>query len=313
MTSESYASVFSAFEKTTATEIVVERNGKHGFVALSESAQKIVNALDEAPLADLLRLSCEGITNIERAAIYRTYGNRVYYDEEPFVWTGSRFERFEQDYAEEVVLLSGNFVEGFLKESGATRLILRKESKLDGKALDESSVNEIVAEPPYFTKDGALYLSTPSGNRLIAALPCVEELTLSDCAFYDDGALYPCERITSLTIPFAGNTMYEDAQNFQGEAAPMFGFTEQGHYRVPATLQRVTVLGGKLISYAFYGFHGLKEVVVCGVKKSAIARTAFTGLSLDLLHTPRKDVLLQGDYTQTPLPCGCALFTKTAV
>ncbi len=309
-TSESYVSALASFCGIEEDGILLRRGELEGKVALSEKAKSLVSALNGAPLADLLSLSGEGLSRFEHAAIFRAFEDTLFYDGDCFAWSGERLVRTELRNAKKVVLLSGKLPKGLLAQTGAEYLRLDEYAELTAAALTGSQVVAIKANAPYEAVENAVYRNTPTGTRLIAALPQTEALVIENCSFIDEGALSACTNLKSLTLPFVGNTKYCNSLSFRGEIAALFGTDEEGRYYVPSTLERVTVCGGKLVSYAFYGCASVKEVNVCGLPWQDIARTAFLGLRLSTLHCPRSDVQLTGAYESEYLPCGCTLFTQ---
>ncbi len=313
-TEETYASVLSDYYGLTETEILLVRNGVTGRIALSDRAKATVAAFEQAELADLLSLDKEGLSPAERGAIYRAYGNVLYYDGDAFAWNGEEFARSSRKRMEKVVLLSDNLPKELLKECGAGTLAVRAEAKLTADRLLGSTVSALEAELPYVARESALYLQTAAGERLVAVLPAVTELTVEGCAFIDEGALTACRGLTSLSLPFVGNSGYPSAKEFVGELGVLFGKDEKGAYAVPDCLKKVSVSGGSIVSYAFYGCDGLEEINACGVSWWDISREAFTGLpSLKRLITPRYSVTLTGEFEKSKLDCGCTQYVRKEV
>ena len=99
------------------------------------------------------------------------YGERAYYDGEPFAWDGTRVSRTERTQFSEVVLLSGSFEGNFLLNSGAQTLYLTEESEIGENDLLNSLLTHIVAPSPYFLRDGELWESVLGVGRFVAYLP----------------------------------------------------------------------------------------------------------------------------------------------
>ena len=127
--------------------------------------------------------------------------------------------------------------------------------------------------------------------------------------FADEGALLPCEQLEEVEIPFAGSAQSSAGTLYRGEFAHLF--STGAEYCVPVTLKRVRVKGGYLISHAFYACKFVEEIDACGVSARDIERDAFADcISLKLLHTPRADVTLQGNFTKRLAPCGCTVYER---
>lgn len=289
-------------------DILLVRDGVYGTVSTGEEAKVAFSILSTADLGELYAMHTDGVSRLERAALFHAFGDVLFLDGgESFSFDGSRVLRLnDTKEAHKAVLLGGRVTATQLKAIRARELELRTRAEFTAAALVGTVVEEVTAYEPYAASGNVVYRNTPSGRRLIAGLPNATFLE-ADCNFADRGALLPCVNIQSLVLPFvgSGDTVTTD---FHGELAYLFSTASE--YRVPETLARVRVTGGVLVSFAFYDCAGLTEIDACGVKAENIAEDAFMGLDLRLLHTPRKDVLLGGEYISCTAPCGCTVFEK---
>ena len=202
------------------------RFGIHGGQYIPETLMNAVLELEAAyenykndpefnrELAELLTFRLESCSRLEKAALFLRYGGRCYYAGESFCWNGEKISRAERTKFTEVVLLNGNLPSAFLRDAGAKTLILSGKAEFTVRSLVGSEVETVVASEPYFTKDGAVYLETAGGTRLVAALPNVENLEIH-CDYLDKGALSACANLKTLKLP----------ENFDGTLAMLFGNT----------------------------------------------------------------------------------------
>ena len=311
-TSENYGGAYRALRGiTSAGNVALYRDGLTGEIAGSEELRSAVAVFEEGALGELYAMR-PSLDRIERAALWREYGGRVYCDLDLYRWTGERVERVSSCVGEEFVLLAGGVSSSVLAKSGAETLIVKKEAEIKSSALTGTAVKRLVAEAPYAAEEGVLFLDTPGGRRLIAAVPNATDLYVAECDFADKGALLCCGEIVSLSLPFLGNAPSSALTEYEGEFARLF--RGANGYSVPACLRRVRVRGGEIISHAFYSCPFVEEVNACGVDPEKIASDAFSDLrSLLLLHTPRKNVRLQGAYTSCVAPCGCTVYERVGV
>lgn len=207
-------SFYTAYAALTGTEerIVLTRCGLTGEIEAGEEYQRVRKTLERGTLAQMLNLKAEGLSSIERAALWKRYSGLGYYSDGFFAWNGEGVSRAEERTYEEVFLLTGDLPAGLLKRTGANKLIVHGEAGLTAKGLVGSLVTEAEARWPYFERDGAIYLQTAVGVRLIAVLPFVTELTI-DCDFLDEGALSPCICLEKLSLP----------EKYKGGLARIFG------------------------------------------------------------------------------------------
>ncbi len=265
---ETFASVHSAICGASEVGVLLERDGTRGVIEGSERFSDVFATLGGGSLAELLSLQSGGLSAPEQVALLRTFSGYVWYAEGSFVWNGEKVVENEKTTAQTVVLLSGELKRGYLSATGATSLVVCAEAQVSAEDFVGSAVETLVAKPPYFVSNEALYLQTAGGKRLVAALPNVTSLSVDrDTRFLDDGALAPCTHLQTLEIPFVGNV-----QN------PYFGslfVTDgEGKFVIPSTLERVRVKSGKIYSHAFYGCDFLQEIDVRGVHE--IEKDAFS-------------------------------------
>lgn len=307
VTEESYTSAYLSLAGTDGKNVILSRGGLTG--KIESRAEETYDVLSNGNLAQLLGCTAEG-TRIDGAALFREFANRVWYSGSYFVWTGNKVERVSRAECEEIVFLEGSVTSRVLRETNASTVYLRAGAELSASAFAGSNVREVYAEAPYEQNGGAVYLNTPGGKRLSSAIGNVKELVLDgDLAFADEGALLACGSLTALVLPFLGSAKSHFGTEYRGEFAHLF--SDGKEYRVPETLTYVEVTGGRIVSFAFYGCPGIKEINACFVSADEISRTAFSGLgSLEILHTPRRDVSLTGNFTSYTADCGCTVYTR---
>ncbi len=308
-TALSEAEAFDLLEGADGGGIVLFDGEKHGRIASDAQMRAAYEILARGSLLSLLALDVSQLPGLERTALFCEYGETLWYAGGAFGFDGTSVSPKEAEYARRVVLLSGQLPADFLKETGARELGLAYDAELEASALIGSEVEAVTAEPPYAFEDGAIYLDTPGGRRFVAALPALTELTVRGCAFADRGALLPCKALQKLTLPFVGSSLSGMESGFSGELLWLFQ-TADG-YTMSETLTSVTVTGGTLGAYAFYGCYALEEIDACGVSPEKISPQAFLGANgLTRLHTPRSDVLLEGEFSSHTAPCGCTVYER---
>lgn len=296
---ESYCAALGALSGFENGRLLFEREGVRGSKPAGGELFRLDALLDGGSLPELLAADFSALSGLEGAALYRKYANVGFYSGDLFAYDGERVSRTRRTAFGEIVLLDGKLQSGVLVRSGAKKLTLRPQAEFSAAALVGTQVCEIAAREPYFTEGGALYLKTPGGVRLIAALPSAEELAVSEVAFCDEGALSPCARLVSLSLPFIGLSRADG-----GRVASLFG-------EVPASLARVFVSGGKVGEFAFSGCPFVREIDLCGIPAQDVSMQAFIGCErLQKLHTLREDLSLGGNFTQKRLPCGCLLYER---
>lgn len=307
VTEESFSSACQSLAGMDKESVILSRNGLTGKIESEASA--VYATLENGSFSELLECTAAG-TRIDGAALYRAFSDRVWYNGEYYVWTGDKIKRVSRAERNEVVFLEGSVTPRVLETTGASTVYLRKGATVSASSFAESNVKKVYAEAPFAENGGAIYLDTAGGKRLLAALCDLKELSLDkESAFADEGALLVCQTITSLTVPFVGSAKSPYGTAYTGEFAYLFSNGKE--YRVPETLSRVTVTGGRLISFAFYACPNLKEINACGVEPGEIAKTAFAGLaSLEALHTPKSDVTLAGNFTSRTETCGCTVYIR---
>lgn len=308
-TEESYDSAFASLTGADGEGVTLLRGGVAGRIAGSGELLNAVSVFEEGNLGELYAM--RPLPNrIERVALWRTYGERVYYDGEAFRWNGERVVPTADVSCKEFVLLAGGVSASLLARSGAERLYLRSEAEFTAKTLAGTAVSEVLAQPPYSVSGGAVYLDTTGGKRLVGAVPALTALTVEDCDFADAGALVACRALESLSVPFAGSAFSAAGSDRAGEFAYLF--LDGGEYAVPESLKRATVRGGVLDAYAFYACPYVEEVRVCGVAAENLSPDSFLGMaSLCLLCAPLADLPLTGEFESSLSPCGCTVYRRT--
>lgn len=307
VTEESYTSAYLSLAGMDGESVILSRDGLTG--KIGSRAEETYRILSNGNLAELLECTAEG-TRIDGAALFREFSKRVWYNGSYFIWTGNKVERVSRAERDEIVFLEGNVTSRVLRETNASTVYLRAGAQVSASAFAGSNVREVYAEAPYEQNGGAIYLNTPGGKRLLSAIGNVKELALDeDSAFADEGALLACNSLTALSLPFLGSAKSPFGTEYRGEFAHLF--SDGKEYRVPETLTYVEVTGGRIVSFAFYGCPNVKEINACSVSADEISRTAFSGLdSLEILHTPRKDVVLTGNFTSYVADCGCTIYKR---
>ena len=309
VTTESYSSAYQSLAGIDKTHVLLARDGLTG--KIESKAEAAYDTLLGGTLGELLQCAAAG-TRIGAAALYRAFSERVWYNGEYYVFTGSRVKRVSRATAGELVCLEGAVTSRVLKATNAETLYLRAGATIKTDAFTEGNVTAVYAEAPYAVNGGAVYLDTMSGRRLLTAIASIDELTIeTELQFTDEGALLACQNLQSLTLPFLGSRNSAFASE-EGRLAHLF--SDGKGYRVPQTLSFVAVTGGTVGSFAFYGCSNLEAIDVCGVDPSAISKDAFLGLdSLQVLHTPQQNVQLTGDfnaYRTQDLQCDCTVYIK---
>ena len=307
MSTESYDSAYGSMAGMDGESVLLVRSGKTG--RIKSGAGQVYSALTNGDLGQLLSCRPAG-TRLDGAALYRTFSKHVWYSKGYFVWTGRMIKRVSRATGEMLVVLEGNITARILQETGASALYLRGDATIATDAFAESKVQSLFVEEPYEQNGGVLYRNGAGGKRLIAALSTVETLVLDeDLLFADEGALVACQRLTSLTLPFLGSTLYSSSAAYTGKFSHLFSNGKE--YRVPDTLSRVRVTGGQIVAFAFYACPSVQEIDACGVDAREISAQAFLGLDgLERLHSPKRDVLLTGEFTSHEAECGCTVFER---
>lgn len=306
ITDESYATAFSAIVCAREDGVVLERNGVRGLISADGDFLRVYTTLSEGSLAELLALNTDGIADIGRAALYRTFRSFLWYSDGVFVYDGTSVLRSDRTNAQTVVLLSDRFSKGFLAQSGAETLIVREGAEITVSDLISSCVRQIITQPPYLFENDGLYLSTAGGNRFVAALSGAASFTVADnVTFCDEGALSACTRLEELTIPFVGSAKNVYGAAYNGYFWYLFGENDTGGFLIPPSLKRIFVTGGVIKSHAFYGCSHVEEINTCGVSAENIEEDAFADCTgLRFLHT----AAVLSDMPAELAPCGCYLY-----
>ncbi len=290
-------------------DILLSDGNRQGRVETSAAMRTACAVLSGGSLADMVALDTAALGSFERTALFCAYAQTVWYAGEAFGFDGRRVVPKTAESAAAVVLLQGNLPAGFLSSVRAEKLHIFGGAELSASALTGSHVAQVTAEAPYCFYDGGIYLDTPGGRRLVAALPDLTELTVSGCQFADRGALLPCAKLQMLTIPFAGSSLSGAESGASGEFGWLFR-TSSGD-TMPETLTSVTVSGGKLTAYCFYGADCLETIDACKVAPEDIERQAFLGApDLRFVHSPRSDIFLGEGFSSRTAECGCTVFER---
>ena len=171
ITEETLSSALPCLKGVTYEGVFLERDGDTGLIPASEALQTVINTLEHGTLLELLTLDGSTLTPLESLAVDTFYSERAYYDGEPFAWDGTRVWRTERIRFSEAVLLSGSFQGDFLLSAGVETLYLRAAADVGENDFAESILTHIVAEPPYFLRDGELWESVLGVERFVAYLP----------------------------------------------------------------------------------------------------------------------------------------------
>lgn len=168
---ETFSSALTCLAGVSQEGVLLEREGNTGTVAASEGLRTVVPVLEGGTLAELLSIDGSALTPLESYAVQTFYGDRAYYDGEPFAWDGTRVRRTEKGSFSEAVLLGGSFEGDFLLESGVKKLYLRAEGEVEEDGLLYTALSRVVAEAPYFFRGGALWEERYGIERYVSALP----------------------------------------------------------------------------------------------------------------------------------------------
>lgn len=309
-TNESFASAYGFFTESDGAHIFLNRSGTAGELAVSSDFGTYYDVLRIGTSRDVIALDPAVLCALERVVLWRSFGERVWRNGDEFtVWTETGAVVKKSARCKELIAESGTLTAGALKSTHASILELRGGAEFSAQSLFGTEVKTLRGTAPYFTREGALYLQTAGGTRLVACEPDTVCLTAIDYDFADEGALAVCSRLESLTVPFAGTSRYTGVEAYRHELASLFILG--GEYHIPSSLKSVTVRGGEIGADAFYGMADLEEIVLCGVKAEDISRKAFSGCkNLRRLHTPFAGVELEGGFASQKLECGCTLFVR---
>lgn len=312
VTEESYASAFADFAGADEARIFLQRDGQTGVIAPSQAYGAAYRTLDAGSYPEVLSLSQEGCTRLERAALVRIFSRRLWYANGLFVWNGETLVSVDaprSDHDGTLTLFAGFPTAETIAELGVTTIHCREGVELSAARLEGTQVARILVAPPYASDGSVVTLETAGGRRIVCAAPTATSLILPDADYADEGALAACTSLCELTLPFVGSAKSSAGSNFEGLFAHLF--VSDSFYRVPETLTKVTVTGGVLAANAFYACPMIEEVNACNVFAQNIDRDAFVGMAgLRSLHTPRADVRLTGSFTAAPLACGCTQYTR---
>ena len=168
---ETFSSALTCLAGVSQEGVLLEREENTGTAPASEALRTVVPVLEGGTLAELLSLDGSALTPLESYAVQTFYGDRAYYDGEPFAWDGTCVRRTEKERFSEAVLLGGSLEGGFLLESGVKTLYLRAEGEVEADGLLYTALSHVVAEAPYFFRGGALWEERYGIERYVSALP----------------------------------------------------------------------------------------------------------------------------------------------
>lgn len=307
-TEESFASAYSHLDGVGENgEILLRREGLTGRCIDVENVREARDILEGGDLAPMLTMDFS-LDRLGSAALYHVYGGTLYFDAgDWFAFTGQRVEVTPIRKAERVFFTGGELLASSLLLTEAKTLIVGDLADFSYKAIYGTAVT-VEGRGRYAVRDGAI-LDTDLGGALKAGQPLATEIVVPDVEASAVGALLPCRGLVSLDLPFVGSGPVAAGEKFRGELGYLFAEGE-GYY-VPETLKRVKVRGGALIAYAFYACPSLEEIDACGVDPEAIEPQAFAGLeNLRILHSPRRNVALTGEFVSHTAPCGCTVYER---
>lgn len=196
----SFSDALKSFKWAETDCIVLEKEGVLGRVRVCETYTACMKGLSGGEVLTLFSLRGAELNGLEKTAILSRFRDTGYYLDEFFAWDGERVLPEDRSDFSEVYLIGGSMRKGILQKTGATRLVIKTDADFSASALTDSAVKEVIAEDPYFVKEGAVYKRTAGGVRLISGLPFAEELTVS-CDYLDEGSLAPCGQLKKLKLP----------------------------------------------------------------------------------------------------------------
>lgn len=188
-TAERYADLADLVEGVEGGFILI-RSDKLGRTAADAALAEAVSLFSEGSLLELLNYRGE-LTRLDRLALYREFGDTVYYSGDTFAWDGERFARTDREIFARAVLLDGSFPAGALARMQAEELVLRSGAQFSAKALVGSKVVSVEAQPPYRREGDILFLDSVSGTRLVAVLPAARTVK-AEFDYLDRDALAAC-------------------------------------------------------------------------------------------------------------------------
>ena len=209
------------------------------------------------------------LSRLESAALFREYGDMLYYDAgDFFAFDGERVKPTAIGVAEKVFFTGGELTGALLVRTEAQTLVIGDDADFSYKTLYGTAATA-EGRNRYRIAGGAI-VDTSLGGIFAAGQPLFEEIAVPDVAVCARGALLPCKKLLSLSLPFVGSGPVAAGEEYVGELGYLF--TEGQDYFVPDTLKQVTVRGGALVSFAFYHCPALEEIDACGVDPALIER-----------------------------------------
>lgn len=116
-----------------------------GMVAASAEFSAAETALRSGGLGEILSVSASDTGRLERAALWRVYGETVWCAGGFFVWQGDRIERVSSAVGTRAVLLSGGMSASALASTGATRLEIRPDAEVFAKTFSGTAIETVTA------------------------------------------------------------------------------------------------------------------------------------------------------------------------
>ncbi len=312
-TEENFAEALSrAVGVTEEGEVLLQRDAVFGSYAGGNGLKEAVRTLESGELGPMLAMNVPP-GRLERAALYRAYGNRLYFDSgDWFRFNAEKVVPAGIGKADTVFFTGGELDASRLLLTGAGTLIVGDLAGFSYKSVYGTAVR-IEGKSRYAVQNGAVVDRT-LGGILAACEPLATDIIVPDVAAAARGALLPAREPVSVSLPFVGSGPVAAGDGFHGELGYLF--TEGEAYSVPSSLKKVRVRGGALVAFAFYHCPYLEEIDACGVDPSKIGRQAFDGLpSLGYLHTPRADVALSDseEFTSYVAECGCTVYERKVI
>lgn len=259
-----------------------------GFISGSDALSALVSVVETGTFGSILSADF-ALPAAELTALEREYADTLFYADGLYALSGG-LRKTARRRAGRLVYFGGALKAADLAAMGVYSLDLRG-GGFNAAMLTGTKVAAMSAVAPYVYADGALYMDTAFGRRLIAGMPVVTELTL-DMVYADDGALTPCPYLDRLTmpVPYGGMvaSLFLAGENY---AAPYFSYLK--------------LTRGKIDDTALYGVRG-RELDLCDIPEADV--TAAFGDAFSVVHT-KKYMEIDG-YAVSVLPCGCYCYTR---
>lgn len=310
-TRENFADAYSAVTGCDPDRILLTRGEIAGEIEPASPYSAYFRTLSIGSFREVKELDVSKLGALERAVLWERFGDRAWWTGEEFlVWTESGAVFSHSPRCGEIIIEGGSLTASAIARTCADSLEVRDGADFSAKMLIGTEITELKGVAPYDSENGALYLETLGGTRLVAAAPNVRSLS-ADYDYADEGALLACRELEFVSLPFAGTSRFSELGDHRSEIASLFLSGEE--YFVPPTLKRIEIRGGVLTDTSLYRCDYVEEIVLCGMKEEQVSRSAFLSCAaLKKLHAPIGDALLTGKYSARTLDCGCTLYTKEA-